>query len=133
MSDAEKVRLARFVLWCLPVIAALAVVLGFSYRFLFLGQVVLDRGPAARIRDAFSASAAMFVVLLVASIAPGVAFRVRASLGGKIVAASISGLLVYALTWFSLAQVGGFPLAAGSVTGATSFFLLICVPRRSSD
>lgn len=120
----------RFVFTGLATNAALALILGFTYRIAFLGPVVRDRGLIDSLEGALKASFAMFFVVALASLICVVAFALHARVKGKIASAIVSGVVVLVITALLYAQVGGFHIFAGVISSISFLLLLLFVPKR---
>lgn len=111
----------------------LAIFLGLAYRILFVSQVIGYDLPIAMLVDALWGGLGALVVLVLASTGPLIAFSARLNIVGKVCWSIFSGAFVALICWFTLLQVGGFPLFAGAVVSVAFFLFLVCLPGRSSD
>lgn len=132
MSYSDGKPTGEFLLRSAALNSFLALVLGFSYRFLFLLPTIRDRGGAPNLAGSLVASLVFLVILAVASSACLIAFRIGARIRGKILASFITGAFVTMGVWLSLAQQFGFPIVAGLAVGVSFFLLQVLPPYRSS-
>lgn len=111
----------------------LAIFLSLAYRIFFVSQVIGYDRPIAMLADALWGSLGALVALVFASAGPLIAFSARLNIVGRVCWSIFSGAFVALMCWFTLSQVGGFPLFAGAVVSVAFFLFLAFLPGRSSN